>query len=1113
MRLVIDRRAVLDTFRERLDAVVRRSGLGRGGFAEHLQIDRSTMSQLLSPANRRLPRAETLVEIASSQQVSIDWLLGLSNAGPMQAEMLQEQTSFAVDALAPNDERLIGWFEESAWLQDPLRPVDDPRSVEVRAAHPLRARPLRRVSTRAEDRDRCSAARVDPQPRHRPRDVHQRAVGRVVRSRRAHLARPGRGAATAQMEHMIELTSELYPSLRWFLFDGLQRFAAPVTIFGPQRAALYLGQMYLVLTSTEHVRTLTTHFDDLVRGAVVHLHEMVTTSPNSSERPAASAADPPRPARVSGPDRPSEEWLPCRHGGRGSRLRDRRAARSLASGARRWRGADRRGETPAAAGAARGRSPHASQRRLARDPAVGRRRTSRRRRDHRARARQPPPAIERGADRRHPPGRLPARPERRTRRRRDGVAGTAGHGRPRPARSTSALDAWAGALGRWRGSRSPSSTGPTSSTASLDRCTSAGSTSCSRSPTPWAATDSVHGPLRRSSCCCPSYATSRCGPNWCGGWPLLGAVRFETRRRSTHSTASRSRSAGSTSCRDVREAIAADDPPATWVWERDVPAGAAGLAPCRPGTPRPMQRRTSSSRPTAARSKYPTRRPQPATPAPALAGGRVRHRVALVCGPAGIGKSRLLHELAAVTAPGHVAYGRFEPDVRTPLRALRQALRWRDVAGDDAEPGEDGAAHTERVVAAAAERIAGVARTRRGLVLMVDDLHDADSLSLLTLVELVVQHPTAPVTLVCTVRDAGRSMPLVRRLADRARRDDRFDEVNLDGLDVTDVEVLLAATAPDQASNANAVRDVTGGNPYLVRLLATSLQHGHELPVAIEHTSDAIGDLVDHQIGELGDDDLDVLRLAAAAGRTVRLEGDRAVHRVGHRVVARDDRATDARAAPAEDPGPVDRFTFAHELLRSYVLQATPASTRRRLHGRIAAAFEALAGDLEVTSAELADQWSKSHRTSRSARHFLDAARHAATRGAHAEALAAAESGLAFCEQDEALEAELQMAAAAALHDLGRLRGRRAGARRLGARSTRRPRRRAHTGGSADRREVRGEPLRRRPRRDAAVGAGRRDRPPVAVAVVEPTGDGGAEHRPALLRVDRRGAPPRRRRR
>ena len=78
----------------------------------------------------------------------------------------------------------------------------------------------------------------------------------------------------AQLDHMIDLCAELYPTLRWFLFDGRERYAAPVTIFGPLRAALYLGQMYLVLTSTEHVRTLTAQFDDLIRGAVVQPNEI-----------------------------------------------------------------------------------------------------------------------------------------------------------------------------------------------------------------------------------------------------------------------------------------------------------------------------------------------------------------------------------------------------------------------------------------------------------------------------------------------------------------------------------------------------------------------------------------------------------------------------------------------------------------------------------------------------------------------------------------------------------------------------------------------------------------------------------------------------------------------
>jgi hypothetical protein len=68
---------------------------------------------------------------------------------------------------------------------------------------------------------------------------------------------------------MARLTEELYPTFRLFLYDGRRRFAAPYTVFGPQRAALYLGGLYLVVNSVEHIRALTRHFDGLIRNAVI----------------------------------------------------------------------------------------------------------------------------------------------------------------------------------------------------------------------------------------------------------------------------------------------------------------------------------------------------------------------------------------------------------------------------------------------------------------------------------------------------------------------------------------------------------------------------------------------------------------------------------------------------------------------------------------------------------------------------------------------------------------------------------------------------------------------------------------------------------------------------
>jgi transcriptional regulator with XRE-family HTH domain len=271
---VIDRRTVLSAFRERLVQVIDRSGLTRSQFAEQNGLDRSTLSQLLSDTNRRLPRVETLAEIATTQQVSIDWLLGFTHAGSMQAEMLQEQTSFEHDALSPNDERLIAWFDEAQGYKIRYVPstLPDLLKTEEVIVHELTHYP----STRPEQKIEIAATRL-ARTRGPGSDLEccnsLQAVESFARGEGIWRSLPS-AVRTAQMEHMVELTDELYPSLRWFLFDGLQRYAAPVTIFGPQRAALYIGQMYLVLTSSEHVRTLTAHFDDLIRGAVVQPNEV-----------------------------------------------------------------------------------------------------------------------------------------------------------------------------------------------------------------------------------------------------------------------------------------------------------------------------------------------------------------------------------------------------------------------------------------------------------------------------------------------------------------------------------------------------------------------------------------------------------------------------------------------------------------------------------------------------------------------------------------------------------------------------------------------------------------------------------------------------------------------
>lgn len=72
-----------------------------------------------------------------------------------------------------------------------------------------------------------------------------------------------------QLRHMAFACSETYPTLRLHLYDGRETYAAPFTVFGRIRAAVYLGEAYLVVTSAEQVAALSRLFDNLVRRAVI----------------------------------------------------------------------------------------------------------------------------------------------------------------------------------------------------------------------------------------------------------------------------------------------------------------------------------------------------------------------------------------------------------------------------------------------------------------------------------------------------------------------------------------------------------------------------------------------------------------------------------------------------------------------------------------------------------------------------------------------------------------------------------------------------------------------------------------------------------------------------
>ena len=270
-----ERPSLGDVFAERLGDSIRRSELSKGEFAERAGVDRTTLSQLLSPGRQRLPRLDTVLALAAEHDLSIDWLVGLSNAGPVEAEIMPH-TSFEAPGPSPTDERLLGWLSDAADYKIRYVPATLPDLLKTEAV--IRYERSGSVGPDAAQTIETTAAQL-AWARNPDTEMECCSSVQALRSFAAGegvWSRLGAAARRDQLERMIVLLDELYPTFRWYLFDAGKRYAAPVTVFGSQRAALYLGELYLVLTSREHVRTLSRHFDRLIRDADVQPTSMIT---------------------------------------------------------------------------------------------------------------------------------------------------------------------------------------------------------------------------------------------------------------------------------------------------------------------------------------------------------------------------------------------------------------------------------------------------------------------------------------------------------------------------------------------------------------------------------------------------------------------------------------------------------------------------------------------------------------------------------------------------------------------------------------------------------------------------------------------------------------------
>ncbi len=263
----MDKRDIGQIFRDRLAALAARYDGNLSAFARAIGLDRSALSQFMTAGSTRLPRAETLCRIAAVHGVTLDWLLGLSSSDTLGAELVPAHEIEEPLAGAP-ETQLSRWHREAIGYKIryvPMRIPDllrlDEAALYEFSSPQHQADPDIKIAEAHEQLAYTRRPETDMEVCMPRQTVEHLAAGHGVWSGLPQSVR------RRQLNHMAALQRELYPTFRLFLFDGLLAFSAPYTVFGPTRAALYLGELYLVINSTDHVRELTRHFDNLIRQA------------------------------------------------------------------------------------------------------------------------------------------------------------------------------------------------------------------------------------------------------------------------------------------------------------------------------------------------------------------------------------------------------------------------------------------------------------------------------------------------------------------------------------------------------------------------------------------------------------------------------------------------------------------------------------------------------------------------------------------------------------------------------------------------------------------------------------------------------------------------------
>jgi predicted ATPase/class 3 adenylate cyclase len=341
-----------------------------------------------------------------------------------------------------------------------------------------------------------------------------------------------------------------------------------------------------------------------------------------------------------------------------------------------------------------------------------------------------------------------------------------------------------------------------------------------------------------------------------------------------------------------------------------------------------------------------------------------RERVTItvaVIGEAGLGKTRLVREIAGRLGPGvKILTGRCLPYGEGitfwPLRDLvlqagghdsqegiRALLEGEADAATIAErlhrafaPGSQGRSDAAEIFWAARRFLEALARSQPVLVVF-EDLHWAEPTFLDLVESLAIQPGESPIVLV------GNARPeLLEQRPAWAVEADRTVSIELTPLGEAPAAELVEALTGDQhipASTRARLIDTAGGNPLYLEQLAASLseQTGSETRPVLPPTIQA---LLAARLQRLGPGARSVLARAAIMGKDFGVEAVRELLPPEARdPLPRNLQTLMARGLVRQGPPsdmPVRQYSFSHILIQQAAYRAIPKSLRAELHHRFA---------------------------------------------------------------------------------------------------------------------------------------------------------------------------------